>query len=100
MSVSKRKKKHSTHSDLMRTPEFIQKVKQWWKLRSINEVNWKKLHVSEKNIRSVHEDIWYKSHVMKRGQFIYEKSKENRLNRPKRLLNKLKNPAKARMDGW
>ena len=31
---------------------------------------------------------------MKRGQFISEKSKENRLNRPKKLLNKLKNPLK------
>ena len=60
----------------------------------------KMLHVSEKTIWSVHEDVRHKSCVMKRGQFISENSKENRLNRSKRLLNKLKNPAKARMDGW
>ena len=61
----------------------------------------KKLHVYERTIRrSVHADIRYKSHVMKKGQSISEKSKENRLNGPKRLLNKLKNPTETRMDGW
>ena len=51
----------------------------------------KKLHVSEKTIkRSVHEDIRYKSYVMKRCQFISEKSKENHLKRSKRFLNKFK----------
>ena len=70
-------------------------------MRSINEVNCKKLHVSEKMIRTnVHEDIRYKSYVMKRGQFISEESKENRLNRSKRLLNKLKYPAEIKMDDW
>ena len=46
----------------------------------------KKLHKSEKINRSVHEDIQYKSSVMKTGQFISEKWKENRLNRPKRFF--------------
>ena len=47
--------------------------------------------MSEKTIRrSVHEDIRYKSYVMKRGQFISEKSKENHLNRSTRFLNKLR----------
>ena len=60
----------------------------------------KKLHVSKKTIRrSVYEDIQYKSYVIKRVQFISEKSKENHLNRFRRLLNKFKNPAEARMDG-
>ena len=50
-------------------------IDQWGQLQ-------KKLHASEKTIRrSVHEDIRYKSYVMKRDQFISEKSKENRLNR-------------------
>ena len=100
MSASKRKK-NFTRSDSMRTPDFIHKVKhtsdenRGQSMRSIV----KKLHVSEKTIRRiVHEDIRHNSCVMKRGQFISEKSKENRLNRSKRLLNKLKNPAKARMD--
>ena len=86
----------------MKTPEFIHKVKQTidenqgQSKRSIA----KKFHESEKSIRrSVYENIRYKSYVMKRGQFISEKSKENRLNRSKRLLYKLKNPAEARMDG-
>ena len=72
-----------------------------WKLMK-TEINCNKmLHVSEKTIRrSVHDDIRYKSYVIKRGQFIFEKSKENRLNRSRRLLNKLKTPAKATMDGW
>ena len=70
-------------------------VNQWGQLQK------KKFHVSEKTTRrSVHEDIRYKSYVMKRGQFISEKLKENSLNRSKRLLNKLKNPPEARMDGW
>ena len=60
----------------------------------------KKLLVSKKTIRrSVHEEIRYKSYVIKKGQFIYEKSKENCFNRSKRLLNKRKNPAKVKMDG-
>ena len=74
-------------------PEFIQKINQTidenrgHSMRSIE----RKLHVSEKTIRrSVHEDIWYKCYVMKRNQFISEKSKENCLNRSKRILNKLK----------
>ena len=45
--------------------------------------------------RRVHEDIRYKSYLMKRGQFISEKSKENHLNISKRLLNKHKDPAEA-----
>ena len=72
MSVSKRKK-HSTCSDSMRTPEFIHKIKQTideirgQSMRSIAE----KLHVFEKTIRrNVHENIQYKSDEMKRGQFI------------------------------
>ena len=78
----------------MKAPEFIHKVKQ-----TIDENRGqlmrllaKKLHLFEKTIwRNVHEDIRYKFFVMKRGQFISEKSKENRLNWTKRLLNKLKN---------
>ena len=97
MSISKRKK-YSTCSNSMRTSQFIHKVKQ-----TIDE-NWgqsmrsiaKKLHVSEKTIRrSVHEDIRYKFYMMKRIQFISEKSKENRLKRAKRFLNKLENLAEA-----
>ena len=40
--------------------------------------------------RVVHEDVRYKSYVMRSGQFISEKTKENRLIRAKRLLSKLK----------
>ena len=42
------------------------------------------LHLSEKIIQSsVYEDIRYISYVMRRGQFISEKSKENHLKDPK-----------------
>ena len=65
----------------MRTPEFIHKVKLTIdenRGQSMGSIA-KKLHVSENTIRkSVHEDIRYKSYVMKRSQFISEKSKENR----------------------
>ena len=88
--LSQNVKKHSTRFDSMRTPEFIHKVKQTidenrgQTIRSIA----KKLHMSEKTIRrSVHEDIRYKPYVLKRSQFISEKSKENHL---KRLLNNSK----------
>ncbi len=67
-------------------------INQWGRLQ-------KKLHVSEKTIRrSFQENIRYKPYVMKTGQFIFEKFKENSLKGFKRLLNKLKNPAKAGMD--
>ena len=61
----------------------------------------KKLYASEKTVNSsVHEDNRYKSYVIKRGQFVLEKSKENRINRSKIPLNKLKYPAEVRMDFW
>ena len=79
MSVSKHKKKHSTRSDSMRTPEFIHKVNQTidenqgQTMRSIT----KRFPLLEKEIRrSVHKDIRYKSYVMKRGQFISENQKK------------------------
>ena len=84
----------------MRRHEFIHKVRQiidengGQSMRSIS----KEMHVSERKIRSVHEDIRYKSYVMKRDQVISEKSKQNSLNRSKRLLNKLKNPTETEMD--
>lgn len=40
--------------------------------------------------RVVNEDIWYKSHVMWKGQFMLEETRENRLICEKSLLNKLK----------
>lgn len=53
----------------------------------------KELQVSECTIRTVvHQDIWYKSYVMRKRQFISAKTQENCLMRSKRLLNKVKNP--------
>ena len=50
--------------------------------QSMRSIVKKKLHVSEKTIRrSVHEDIQYVINLFP------EKSKENRLYKPKRLLN-------------
>lgn len=51
------------------------------------------LEVDESTIRRVvHEDLRYKSYVMRRGQFMSDRTKVNRLTRAKRLLNKLKHP--------
>ena len=93
--VAKRKK-HQQRSDSIRTPEFVQRVQNiidespQKSMRSIA----KDLNVSEATIRrTCHEDLRYKSYVMKRGQFISETTKENRLVRSKRLVSKLKHPA-------
>lgn len=49
------------------------------------------LKVSECIIRRVvNEDIWYKSRVMWKGQFMLEETRENHLICEKHLLNKLK----------
>jgi hypothetical protein len=94
-SVSKHQK-HSKRSDIIRTPEFINEIKEniddnpRTSMRSLS----KKFNVSEKTIRNVvHEDLRYKSYVMRKGQFLSDKTKETRLIRSKRLLNRLKNPA-------
>ena len=51
------------------------------------------LQVSECTIRRiVHEDIWYKSYVMRKGQFMSAQTREQRFVRAQRLLNKLKHP--------
>ena len=94
-AVAKRKKSQE-RSDSIRTPEFIQHVQNivderpHKSMRSIAT----DLGVSEATIRrTVHQDIRYKSYVMRKGQFMSETTKENRLVRSKRLLNKLKHPA-------
>ena len=58
----------------------------------------KDLGVSEATIqRTVHKNLRYKSYVMKRGQFMFETTKENCLVRSKRFLNKVKHPAEQDM---
>ena len=94
-------KKHSKRSDITRTLEFIQQVQQTIDdnpRKSMTSLA-KEFHVSEGTIRKVvHEDIRYKSFVMRKGQFMSEKTKENRLIRSKRLLNKLKKSSRRRCD--
>ena len=97
--VAKRKK-HCQRSDTTRTPEFIRHVQNIIDedprktIRSIA----KDLQVSEGTIRNVvHKDIRYKSYVMRRGQFMSERTQESRLIRSKRLLNKLKHPQEPGM---
>ena len=58
----------------------------------------RELQVDDATIRRVvHEDLRYKSYVMRRGQFLSERTRENRLTRAKRLLNKLKHPEEPGM---
>lgn len=94
------RKRHCRRSDITRTPEFISSVQ-----AAIDEDPGKsiralgrELQVDEATIRRVvHEDLRYKSYVMRRGQFMSEKTRENRVTRAKRLLNKLKHPEEPGM---
>lgn len=59
------------------------------------------LNVSKGLIRRViHEVLRYKSYVMRRGQFISAQTRNHRLIRGKRLLNKLKHPIVPNMLGF
>ena len=98
-SVAKRKK-HSPRSDTIRTPEFIQQVREVVEddpsksMRAIAQ----QLEVTERTVRRVvNESLRYKSYVMRRGQFLSDVTKENRVIRGKRLLNKLKHPEEPDM---
>jgi len=71
-SVAKRKK-HETHSDKVRTSQFVQKIQSIIDeglSKSIRAIL-KDLQVSECTIRRIiHEDIRYKSYAMRKGQFM------------------------------
>ena len=94
-SQTLRRKKHSKRSDMIRKDDFIYDVQQ------IIDNNPRKstrslpnnFQVLEGTIRNVvHENIKYKFYVVKKGQFLSEKVK-NQLLRLKRLLNKIKHSA-------
>ena len=98
-SVAKRKK-HSRRSDTIRTPDFVQQVREavdedpGRSMRSIAQ----HMDVAERTVRRViSESLRYKSYVMRRGQFMSDLTKENRVLRGKRLLNKLKRPEEPGM---
>lgn len=103
LSVAKRKK-HSQRSDIIRTQQFVQQVQEIIDTNpemSIRAIA-RNLNVCEGVIRTVvHDDIRYKSYVMRRGQFMSEQTKEQRLIRGKRLLNKVKHPEEpGLLPGW
>ena len=89
------RKRHYQGSDCISTPEFVNSVQ-----AAIDEDHGKsmralanELEVDESTIRRVvHEDLRYKSYVIRRGQFMSDRTKVNRLTRLKRFLNKLKHP--------
>ena len=94
------KKKHSRRSDTVRSSEFVEVLQEIIDpdpSKSMREIA-RKINVSEStNRRTVHEDIRYKSYVMRRGQFLSAKNRENRVIRSKRLLNKLTHPEEPNM---
>jgi len=58
----------------------------------------KELQVSDWMIRKVvHEDLRYKSYVLRRGQFLSEKTEKNGLIRCKLLLTRVKKPEEPQM---
>lgn len=87
-------------SDSIRNAEFVSRVQSvidenpGKSMRSLG----RELQVDEATIRRVvHEDLRYTSYAMRRGQFMSEITKVNRLTRAKRLLNKLKHPEEPGM---
>ncbi|EFN87647.1 hypothetical protein EAI_01466, partial [Harpegnathos saltator] len=88
-------KKHEECSDTTRNIQFVQQVQ-----KIVDESPSKSmraiardLNVSESLIcRVVHEDLRYSSYVMRREQFMSAQTREQRLIRGKRLLNKFKHP--------
>ncbi|XP_036359440.1 uncharacterized protein LOC118763794 [Octopus sinensis] len=79
--VSKHKK-HSKCSEIIRTHEFIQQVQQTidYIPRKLMRSVGKDLHVSEGTVRNVvQEGIRYKSHTMRKSQFV-RKSKRKSLH--------------------
>ncbi|XP_011068611.1 PREDICTED: uncharacterized protein LOC105154645 isoform X1 [Acromyrmex echinatior] len=91
-SVAKRKT-HKARSDTVRTSQFVQQVQgiiDEDPSKSIRAIS-RDLQVSECTIRRiVHEDIRYKSYVMRKGQFMSARTREQRFIRAQRLLSKLK----------
>jgi len=76
-SVAKRKK-HKARSDTVRISQFVQQVQDIDEdfSKSIRAIS-RDLQISECTIRRiVHEDIRYKSHVMRKGQFISARTRE------------------------
>ncbi|XP_025161974.1 uncharacterized protein LOC112590242 [Harpegnathos saltator] len=93
-TVAKRKK-HEERSDTTKNTQFVQQVQEIVDespSKSMRAIA-RDLNVSESLIRRVvYEDLRYTSNVMRRGQFMSAQTREQRLIRGKRLLNKLKHP--------
>ena len=93
-------KRHEECSDITRNTQFVQQVQ-----KIVHESPSKSmgaiardLNVSEGLIRRVvHEDLRYKSYVLCRGHFMSAQTRNQRLIRGKRLLNKLKHPVVPNM---
>ncbi|XP_012058553.1 PREDICTED: uncharacterized protein LOC105621701 [Atta cephalotes] len=88
-----KRKKHKACSDTVRTSQFVQQVQgiiDEDPSKSIRAIS-RDLQISECTIRRiVHEDIRYKSHVMRKGQFMSAHTRKQRFIRAQRLLCKLK----------
>lgn len=100
VSTMAKRKKHSQQTDVVRTAEFVQQVQETiiddpsMSMRSIAQ----HLQVTESTIRCVmHGDLRYQSYVMRRGQFMSDKTRENCSVRSRRLLNELKHPEEPDM---
>lgn len=95
VASTSQRKQHSRRSDSIRTSEFINAIQS-----AIDESPGKSMRALAKDFqvdeatirRVVHEDLRYKSYVIRRGQFMSQKTRENRVIRARRLLNKLKHP--------
>ena len=93
-SVAKRWK-YKPHSDIVRTPQFLQQVQDIIDEDPSNSIRVisRDLQVSEYTIRRIaHEDIRYKCYMVRKGQFMPAQTREQLLIRAKRLLNKVKHP--------
>ena len=96
VSKTAKRKENSTRFDKIRTDDFVKEIKQTVDANPRNSMRSLAKHykVSEGTIRNVvHENMGYKSYALKKGQFLSQKMKENRLLKSKLLLNKFKDPA-------
>ena len=95
--ISAKRKKYDRHSDSIRTPEFVARVQEMVDNDPSKSMNalCKELGVAYGTIhRVIHEDLRYNSYVLKRGHFIDLAMQEKRLDKAKKLLNKVKHPEK------
>ncbi len=92
------RKQHKRRSDCARSAEFLENLEQkvledpGIGIRALS----RELNVSPSTMKhALNEDLRYYSYKRRKGQLLTEKTRQNRLTKAKKLLNKVKHPAEA-----